>query len=168
VDLVRGHPVAASIVALAVAAVGAVFVFARPAYRPYVMPTPPDHGLAYTTVVYGAADARRAFAAQGIALTPRSQGPTVTTLGNAGDVLEVDVFGERTKVEKAGFWDYTTDATGHYVHFPHDCASGTPAAAGSYDAELWHGNIRVIVNCRTAGKAGTAWLRRAQSALARL
>jgi hypothetical protein len=167
VDLVRGHVVAVSIVALAVAAVGAVFMFARPAYHPYVIPAPPDHGLSYTTVAYSAGDARRAFAAQGIALTARSQLPPITTLGNAGDILEVDVFGERAKVE-AGFWDYTTDATGHYVHFPRDCASGTPGVAGSYDAELWHGNVRVIVNCDTAGKAGAAWLRRAQHALARL
>jgi hypothetical protein len=168
VDLVRGHPVAASIVALAVAAVGAVFLFARPAYHPYVMPGPPDHGLSYTTVAYDTADARRAFAAQGIALTRRSQGPTIATLGNTGEILEVDVFGERAKVEKAGFYNYTTDAVGRYVHFPRDCASGTPGVDGSYDAELWRGNIRVIVNCDTAGRAGTAWLRRAQRALARL
>jgi hypothetical protein len=168
VGLVRGHLAVVSVVALAAAAVGAVFVFARPAYHPHVTPEPPDHGLPYTTVSYSAADAQRAFAAEGIALTPRSHGSAMTTLGNRGDILEVDAFGERAKVEASGFWDYTTDAAGGYVHFPRDCASGTPGAPGSYDAELWHGNIRVIVSCDTAGKAGAAWLRRARRALARL
>jgi hypothetical protein len=130
--------------------------------------TPPDHGLSYTTVSYSPADARRAFATEGITLTPRSHGPTMTTFGNKGDILEVDAFGERAKVEASGFWDYTQDGTGHLVHFPHDCASGTPGVAGSYDAELWHGNIRVIVNCDTAGTAGAAWLQSARRALARL
>jgi hypothetical protein len=129
---------------------------------------PPDHGLSYTTVSYSPADARRAFATEGITLTPRSHGPTMTTFGNKGDILEVDAFGERAKVEASGFWDYTQDGTGHLVHFPHDCASGTPGVAGSYDAELWHGNIRVIVNCDTAGTAGAAWLQSARRALARL
>jgi hypothetical protein len=168
VDLVRGHLAVVSIVGLAIAAVSGVFLFARPGYQPRVTPNPPDHGLSYTVVTYSAADARRAFAGTGIALTARSQSPTITTLGNKGDILEVDMFGERAKVEAAGFWDFTTDATGHYVHFPNNCASGTPGVAGSYDAELWRGNIRVIVNCKAAGSAGAAWLRRAQHALAGL
>ena len=157
-----------SIVALAAAAVGAVFLIARPAYRPRAAVMPTDHGLPYTTVAYSAADARTAFAAEGIALAARSQTPTITTLGNAGDILEVDVFGERSKVEAAGFWDGGTDAAGNYVHFPHDCSSGTAGVAGSYDAELWRGNVRVVVNCDTAGESGAAWLRHAQRALANL
>jgi hypothetical protein len=168
VDLVKGHLVGVSIVALAASAVGAVFLFARPAYQPYVIPPPPDHGLSYTTVTYNAADARRAFKAEGIALTVRSQLPPITDLANAGDIVVVDVFGDRAKVEASGFWNYTTDATGHYVRFPRDCASGIPGVPGSYDAELWRANVRVIVNCDTAGKNGAAWLRRAQHALARL
>jgi hypothetical protein len=168
VDLLREHVVASSVVALAAVALGIVFLFARPAYHPHAAATPPDHGLSYTTVAYSAADARSAFKAQGIALTTRSQTPLIATLGNAGDVLEVDVFGERAKVEAAGFSDYGTDATGTHVHFPRDCSSGTPGVASSYDAELWHGNVRVIVNCDTAGKTGDAWLQRAQLALARL
>jgi hypothetical protein len=168
VGLLRGHVAAVSVIALAVAVVGAVFVFARPSYHPEVTPTPPDHGLPYRVVSHTAADARRAFATQGIALTKRSQIPEITTLGNASNILEVSAFGERTKVEKAGFYNYTTDANGRYVHFPRDCSSGVPGVAGSYDAELWRGNIRVIVNCDTAGKEGAAWPRRAQLALARL
>jgi hypothetical protein len=168
VDLIKGHVLAVSIVALALVVVSTVFMFAHPAYHPYVVPAPPDHGLPYTTVDYEAADARRAFDAQGIALNARSQSPTMTTLGNLRDVVSVTVFGERAKVEAAGFWNYTTDATGHYVHFPHDCASGIPGVPGSYDAELWQGNVRVIVNCNTAGRAGAAWISRAQHALARL
>jgi hypothetical protein len=168
VDLVRGHIVAASVVALVAAAVGAVFLLAWPAYHPHVNAAPPDTGLSYTTVEFSAADVRSAFKAQRIALTARSQTPTVTTLGNTGDILEVDVFGERAKVEAAGFSDYGTDATGNYVHFPSDCSSGKPGVASSYDAELWHGNVRVIVNCDTAGKTGPAWLQRTQLALARL
>ncbi len=164
----RSHAVAVSIVALAASAAGAVFLFARPASHRPVVQSPPDHGLPYTTVDFDVADARRAFAAQDIVLTARSKSPAVTTLGNARNVLEVDVFGERAKVEAVGFWDYTTDATGHYVHFPADCSSGTPGVPGSYDAELWHGNVRVIVSCLTAGTTGPAWLRRAQRALARL
>src|SRR5438067_1569287 len=75
VELVRGHGAALSGVSLAVAAVGAVFLIARPAHHPQVAPRPPDHGLSYTTVDYTAADARSAFRAQGIAIDSRSQTP---------------------------------------------------------------------------------------------
>jgi hypothetical protein len=155
------HTISLAVVVVALAAVGAVFAFARPTYRPYVMPDPPDHGLPYSVASYAAADARRAFAAEGIKLSPRSQSTIVTTLGNQGDILEVDTFADRAKVEKAGFWDYTV-ANGHYVHFPPACAADAPSA------ERWHGNVRVIVDCPAAGTFSSAWLRRAERALARL
>jgi hypothetical protein len=161
VDFLRSHLLAAGIVAVAVAAAGAVLAFARPTAHPYVIPPPPDHGLPYTVVSYTAADVRRAFAAEGIRLTPRSQFPTVTTIGNRDDILEVDAFGDRKKVEQSGFWDYAVE-NGKYVHFPRVCGSTIP------DAERWHGNVRVIVKCRAAGAASGAWLRRVDRALARL
>jgi hypothetical protein len=168
VGLFKRHVIAVSIVSVAVATVGAVFAFARPAYHPYVIPPPPDHGLTYTTVDYNAADARRAFKAEGIALVLRSRHPPITDLSNSNLIVVVDVFGERARVEASGFFNYTTDATGHFVHYARDCASGIPGVPGSYDAEVWRGNVRAIVNCDTAGKAGAAWLRRAKHALARL
>ena len=51
---------------------------------------------------------------------------------------------------------------GRYVRFPRDYGSG------SLTAERWHGSVRVIVNCVAAGRAARVWLRRVDSALARL
>ena len=158
----RTHVLATVIVAAAVISIAAVFAVARPTYRPETRPSPPDHGLPYTVARYTAADARRVFAAEGIALSPRSSTPTVTTLGNRGDILEVDTFGDRRKVEAAGFYDYATDSSGNYVHFPRACGTSIP------DAERWRGNVRVIVSCTAARGDSAAWLRRVMRALNRL
>jgi hypothetical protein len=159
-DLFRGHLVAASIVGVAFASIGAAFAFARPTGHASVPGRINGH-LPYRLVSYTAADARRAFAAEGIHLRTRSHSPTITTLGNRHDILEVDAFGDRAKVEQSGFRDFTL-VKGRFVHFPRDCRSGSP------DAERWHGNVRVIVSCTAAGTSSSLWLRRAQRALARL
>jgi hypothetical protein len=67
-------------------------------------------------VLFDAAEVGRAFATEGITLTPRSASATITTLGNRRDVLEVDIFGDPAKVKAAGFSDVTVDARG--AHFP--------------------------------------------------
>lgn len=161
VNLLKGHVLASGIVVVAVTSVGAVFAFAAPAYHRQVMPGPPNNDLPYTVVSYTSADARRAFAAEGINLSPRAKSPTTTTLGNRGDILEVDVFGDPEKVKQTGFYDYTI-VNDHYAHFPRDCSSG------GLDAELWQGNVRVIVNCSAAGSSSRLWLRRAERAIAHL
>jgi hypothetical protein len=63
--LLRAHRLATAIVALALAAFAAAFAFARPTYRPSVMPEPPSD-LPYTAVTYSTRDAVRAFAAIGV------------------------------------------------------------------------------------------------------
>ena len=156
-----GQLPAVAVVAAVLAATAGLFAFARPEYRRAVLPPPADHGLPYTRAAYTAAGARRAFAAVGVRLGPRSRSATVTTLGNAGDVLEVDVFAGREQVERAGFWDYLV-VDGRYVHFARDCRSSVP------DAERWRGNVRAIVPCAKAGAQADAWLRRVERALARL
>ena len=160
-NLLKSHLVASSIVAVAVASFGAAFAFARPTAHADVVRGSINDDLPYTTVSYTTADARRAFAAKGIHLTPRWHSPTITTLGNKHDILEVDAFGDLEKVKLSGFHDFTV-ANVRFVHFPRDCGSGTS------DAEGWHGNVRVIVNCAAAGTSSSLWLRRAQRALARL
>jgi hypothetical protein len=160
-SLLRAHQLAIAVVAVALAAVGAVFVFARPTYHPYVIPGKLDNALPFTAVSYTAADARRAFAAEGIRLTERSKSPTSTTIGNRGDILEVDAWGDPDKVKASGFHDYIV-VNGQYAHIPRVCGSGTP------DAERWRGNIRVVVSCTRAGAASGAWLGRVQRALAHL
>jgi hypothetical protein len=145
--------------------VGAGALFAHSAYHPSRIPLPPDHGLPYTKPSFTAVDARRAFAAEGIRLTSRSRTATVTTLGSRRDVLEVDAFGDRKRVERSGFYDYTVAGSGasaHYIHFPRACHGEAP------DAERWRGNIRVIVSCAKAGSAAPRWLTRVDRALARL
>ena len=159
-SFLRSHLAA---VAAAVAATGAVLVFARPAYHPHVEPPPPDHGLPYTRATYTAADARRAFAAEGVSLIPRSSLPQMTDLSDRPLVVEVTIFGNPKKLAAAGFYDYnTTDANGHYVYFPRTCANG------ARDAERWRGNVRAILGCAAAGAAAPAWLQRVDRALARL
>ncbi len=159
--LLRGHLPAVAVVAAALAATAAAFAFARPEYHRTVSEPPADHGLPYTRATYTAADARRAFAAVGVELGQRSRSAIVTTLGSAGDVLEVDAFADRERVERAGFWDYLV-VDGRYVHFARDCRSSIP------DAERWRGNVRVVVSCMRAGGQADAWLRRAERALAGL
>jgi hypothetical protein len=149
------------------ALLGAVFplvllaLWLRPAPGVQPLAAPPDHGLPYSKATFTATAARRAFAASGIALSARSRTAAVTTLGNRGDVLEVDAFGDRHEVERSGFYDYTV-AHGRRVHFARSCSPGGP------NAERWRGNVRVIVDCMKAGAAAPRWLRRVDRALERL
>jgi hypothetical protein len=130
-------------------------------YQPEAKASPPDNDLPYTVVTHNVADARRAFEGEHVAITVRSPGATATTLGNHGDVLEVDVFGDPEKVKQTGFSDYTI-RDGRYVHFSKNCDDGAQTA------ERWHGNVRVIVNCLVAGSAADMWLERVDRALSRL
>ncbi|MDX6439859.1 MAG: hypothetical protein QOF45_2442 [Gaiellaceae bacterium] len=157
----RRHLLALAVVAVALAATGAVFGFARPGYEKQLRMVK-DEPLPYSKVLFNAAEVRRAFAAEGITLTPRSASATITTFGNRGDVLVVDIFGDPAKVKATGFYDVTIDAGGNYVHFPRSCAASDGTAAAR-----WHGNVRVVVRCRV-DLNGAGWMRRAQHALTRL
>jgi hypothetical protein len=119
----------------------------------------PQGALPYSKASFTAADVKRAFAREGIDLSVRSRSVLMTTLGNPGDILEVDVFGDRKAVERSGFHDVTI-ANGRPVPFARDCSSSVPA-------ERWHGNIRVLVDCTRARTAGQAWLLRVERAFNR-
>jgi hypothetical protein len=138
---VRAHLLATLVLVAAVAATGTVFAFFRPAYHPDVLTPPPDSGLSYTQARYDARAVLRAFARHGIELIRRSHVGPMVDLSTRDLQLEVTVFGDRAKVEAAGFHDYTTDADGHYVHFPTSCASG------ARQMERWRENVRVLTNC---------------------
>ena len=154
--LLRAHQAVVAVAVLAVAALGAAFfALTRPANHQSA--TPPSD-LPYTAVSYSTSDALHAFAQVGVRLSPRSKTPTVvTTVGNRGNSLEVDVFGDPQKVRASGFHDYLP-SHGHYVHFPSTCGTGLP------DAEIWKGNVRVVVHCGAAAPSA-AWLQRAHHAL---
>jgi hypothetical protein len=121
---------------------------------------PRGGGLPYTQASFTAADARHAFGAEGVELSVRSRSVVMTTLGNPGDVLEVDAFADRRTVERSGFHDVTV-SDGRRVPFARDCSSSVPA-------ERWRGNIRVLVDCARARSAGPGWLLRVERALSRL
>jgi hypothetical protein len=120
----------------------------------------PHGGLPYTKASFTAADAKHAFGTEGVELAVRSRSVVMTTLGNPGDVLEVDAFADRPTVERSGFRDVTV-SDGRRVPFARDCSSSVPA-------ERWRGNIRVLVDCTRAGSAGPGWLLRVERALNRL
>lgn len=145
------HAIAFAVIALATAAIGAVFVFARPGYDRHVS-IPKDAMPPYTKVSYRPADARRVFAQEGISLTPRSSGSMGTTLGNRRDVLEVDIFGDPLVLKNAGF---------------HDLVLGRNCNQSSRLAERWRGNIRVIVDCSITSN-GQRMVDHVQRALSRL
>jgi hypothetical protein len=157
---VRPHLVLCAIIGAALP-VALLALTLRPVSGVQPLAAPPDHGLPYSKATFTAAAARRAFAAAGIPLSARSRTATVTTLGSRGDVLEVDALADRREVERSGFYDYTV-AHGRYVHFARSCSPGGP------NAERWHGNVRVIVDCAKAGNAAPRWLRRVDRALERL
>lgn len=121
----------------------------------------PPSDLPYQVVSYSQADAVSAFAAVGLRLKPKSKAGAITTLGSRGDALEVDVFGEPQQVKAAGFHDYVL-SKGRYVHLPRTCSTGLVAA------ERWKGNLRVVVRCIGARRAGASLLGRVDRALARL
>jgi hypothetical protein len=147
---VRAHLLATLALVVAVAATGTVFAFFRPAHHPDVLPPPPDSGLSYTQVRYDTRAVQRAFARHGIQLVRRSRIGPMTDLSTRNLQVEVTVFGERAKVEAAGFHDYTTDASGHDVHFPASCANG------ARQMEKWRENVRVLTNCPAAGGIAAA------------
>jgi hypothetical protein len=160
VPFLAGHPLPIAVVATAVSLALAGFVFALPGYEREI-PLAKAEPLPYRSVDYDVDAARDAFSRAGIRLTPRSHSPAITTLGNANNVVEVDVFGDPRAVEDAGFHDVTVDASGAYVRFARDCSAARVA-------EAWRGNVRVMVDCRQAGAAGRGWMRRARGALANL
>jgi hypothetical protein len=163
---VSRHVVAVAVVLFAVVAMGGVFVFAHPTYKPYVMPPPPDAGLPYTHVSYSAADAKRAFAAVGIEIENHGPRATrsypMTTLNTKDFTVEVTAFRDAQQVKDSGYSAYYTFVDGHWVHAPRTCSPG------ARNAERWRGNIRVIVSCSRAGSASSTLLRRAGIALGRL
>jgi hypothetical protein len=132
------------LVALAlVAAVAAAFVTLRPRDA---------HPLPSTAVRYDAVDARRAFAAQDVALTVRSRQRWATELGDAASTVEVTVLGEPDAVRRAGF---------------HDLERGRDCTVGGHLALRWRGNVRAIVNCDLV-RDDRAWIVRVDRALAAL
>lgn len=145
------HLLPLAIVAVLLAGAGAAFGVTRPGYEQQTLPAFKDVPLPYDEVLYNAGDARRAFAAEGITLTPRFASANITSLGNRRDVLEVDIFGDPA----------TLNAGGTYARFPWSCIAESRTAA------RWHGNVRVVVDCTVDGD-GAGWLRRAERALQRL
>jgi hypothetical protein len=163
----RTHLIAVSVVAVASVGAAGAFAFARPSYHPYAMPPAPKD-LPYAKATYTAADAKRAFAESGIRLILHTRGPRPATTLPIVDfstrnlVVEVTAFGDPKKVEASGFSDYITFSNGRWVQTPRTCGKGARLA------ERWGGNIRVIVNCASAGSSAAAWLRRVSLALAHL
>jgi hypothetical protein len=113
-----------------------------------------DDTLPYTVARYDEGDVRRAFAAEGVTLTFRSRSDRseITTLGNARDVLELDVFGKPDAVRAAGF---------------HDLERADDCAVEGHLAIQWRGNVRAILNC-TLTRDDEAWIARMDRALAAL
>ena len=105
----------------------------------------------YTAVRYEPNDARRAFATEGVALTFRSRSDhsEITTLGNARDALEVDVFGKPDVVRASGF---------HDLEHAQDCGVERRLAL------RWHGNVRAILNCDLV-RDEQAWIGHMERAL---
>jgi hypothetical protein len=74
------------------------------------------------------------------------------TLGNARDILEVDVFGEPSAVRQAGFEDFPR---------ARDCE------VAGHLALYWRGNVRVTLNCDLVANEAV-WVARMDRALATL
>ena len=129
-------------VAVAASVVGLFLTLWRPRYRPSTR-TVPAAALPYSDVQFTANDAKRAFAAVGVQLVPKSRIPgVVTTIGSRNDAFEVDVFGDPRRVNAlGGSPEIIVDSHGNYVPIPRTCTSGIA------DAERWRGNVRVVVRC---------------------
>lgn len=145
---VRQHAWAVAIVALAAAAAGLFLTVWRPHYEPSTQHVP-SVSLPYSHVQFTASDAKRAFAAVGVRLVPKSRVPgIVTTIGTPDDRFEVDIFGSPTRVTAlGGSPEVITDARGKYVRIPSTCTPGIP------DAERWNGNVRFVVRCANVAHA---------------
>jgi hypothetical protein len=108
--------------------------------------------LPYDKVTFKASDARRAFAGQRIDLAVKSRGPSVTSLGDRRDILEVDVFGDPSALEREGF---------------HDLPGGRDCSVAGHLALHWHRNVRAILNCDLV-RNDARWLARMNRALTAL
>jgi len=102
-----------------------------------------EKALPYSKARYDVADARLAFRAEHVALSPRSRSSAIATLGNRRDILEVDVFGEPGAVQRAGFADL--------AHVS-DCK------VAGHLAVHWRGNVRAVLNCDLV--ANDSWVAR--------
>jgi hypothetical protein len=108
--------------------------------------------LPYDVVRYDAADAKRAFARQGVELAVSSRQPGVTDLTDASDVVEVTVFGDPDGLRRTGF---------------HDLEHGPDCAVAGHLALHWRANVRAIVNCDLV-RSDRAWIARVDRALGAL
>jgi hypothetical protein len=144
----RQHAWAVAVVALGVTVVGLFLTVWRPRYRPSAQKLP-SAPLPYNRVQFTPADAKRAFAAVGVRLVPKSRVPgVVTTIGTPNDEFEVDIFGDPAHVKAlGGSPDIITDSHGKYVRIPSTCTTGIP------DAERWRGNVRFVISCDNAAHA---------------
>jgi hypothetical protein len=144
---VRQHALAFAVVAAVAIAAGLFLTVWRPRYEPGTRAVPPFL-LPYSRAEFGAGDAKRAFAAVGVRLVPKSRIPgVVTTIGTRDDAFEVDVFGDPAHVRAQSSPDVVTDSAGRYVRIPTTCTRGIP------DAARWRGNVRFVVRCADAAHA---------------
>ena len=131
-------------VAIGLAAASAAGYLALRARDTYPLP--------YGAVRYDAADAKRAFAGQGVELAVRSQQPWVTDLADASNAVEVTVFGDPDAVRRTGF---------------RDLEHGRDCTVAGHLALHWRANARAIVNCDLV-RSDQAWIARVDRALAAL
>lgn len=145
---VKQHTWAVALALALALAVAALFLTMwRPGYQASAQKLP-SAPLPYSHVQFTVNDAKRAFAAVGVRLVPKSRVPgTVTTTGTPRDEFEVDVFGDPARVNAMGSPEVTTDAHGKYVRIPSTCKAGIP------DAERWRENVRFVVSCANAAHA---------------
>ena len=116
------------------------------------MRTPNAYPLPYDVVRYDTADAKRAFAGQGVQLAVRSRQPWVTELIDASKVVEVTVFGDPDAVRRTGF---------------RDLEHGRDCTVAGHLALHWRANVRAIVNCDLV-RSDQAWIARVDRALGAL
>lgn len=151
---------AVAIVAVVATAVALVSTVWRPRSQSSTQHAPSSR-VPYDRVEFSVSDAKRAFAALGVRLVPKSRVPgVVTTIGTTDDAFEVDVFGDPARVNATGSPDLVTGVHGEYVRIPSVCTPGIP------DAERWHGNVRFVIPC--ASRAHDHLLAVGSRALAKL
>jgi hypothetical protein len=105
----------------------------------------------YSHVRFTVSGVKHGFVAVGVRLVVKSRVPGIgTTLGTRDDALEVDVFGDPTRVNAAGSPDVITNSQSKYVRIPSTCTPGIP------DAARWRGNVRFVIRCSDAAQAQLA------------